>query len=113
MQPGNANPLRTPFNRMTSFITLGSHDLKVAVSRERLIVLRDLIALRQIGIEIILAGEDRLVVDVQSKRERGARSEFDHATLQHGQRTGQAETRRTSVRVWLVAETSCTAAEDL
>ena len=105
--------LRTPLQRMSGFVAFGGHDLEFAVSRERLIVLRDLVTLRQVGIEIVFAREDRSVVDVQTERESRTRAKFDDATIQHRQRAGQTKTRRTGVRVWLVAETRCAAAEDL
>ncbi len=39
---------------------------------DRLLELRDLVALRQIGIEVVLAVENRLVVDLRLQPEAGA-----------------------------------------
>src|SRR5687767_10746278 len=99
MQTRYPDHLRPPFKRMTRLIAFRGHDLELAVGREGLIVLRDLISLRQIGIEVVLAREDRLLVDVQTKRECSARAEFDDAPVQHGQCARQTETDRTSIRV--------------
>jgi hypothetical protein len=43
---------------MACFIAFGGHDFELAVGGKRLIVLRDLITLRQVRIEIILASKD-------------------------------------------------------
>ena len=67
VQTSDPDLFRTPLDGMTGVVTFGGHDLEFAVGRERLIVLRDLIALRQIWIEVILAREDRLLVDVQTE----------------------------------------------
>src|SRR5215216_4893328 len=64
MQTRNPDLLRTPLERMTGFVTLSGQDLEFTVGRKGLIVLRNLITLRQVRIKVILAREDRLVVDV-------------------------------------------------
>ena len=109
----NTDRLRAPLDGMTGLVTLGGHDLEFTVGRERLIVLRDLIALWQVRIEVVLARKDRLVIDLQTKREGRARAELDGAAIQHRQRSRQAKTGRTRVRVRLVAKTRSAAAEDL
>ncbi len=43
-----------------------------AFADDRILVLRDLIALRQVGIEIVLAVEDRTFVDLSLQTEAGA-----------------------------------------
>ena len=43
-----------------------------ALADDRLLVLRDLIALRQVRIEIVLPVEDRFVVDLRLQPEPGA-----------------------------------------
>src|SRR5208337_1732336 len=47
-----------------------SRNLDVAVFGQRLVVLRNLVALGQVGIEVVLAGEDRSLVDPAVKRHR-------------------------------------------
>ena len=66
---------------MARGVAFGSHNLEFAIRRERLIVLRDLITLRQVGIEVILAREDRLLIDPQTKRECGPRAELNGAPV--------------------------------
>src|SRR4029079_9579787 len=45
---------------------------EAAARRQRQLVLRDLVALRQVGIEVVLAREDRRLVDRAAERQRGA-----------------------------------------
>ncbi len=112
MQARDLHGHRPPVVRVAGFVAIGGHDLKGAVCRKRLIVLRDLIALGQVGIKIILAREDRSLVDVQSQRQRCARAEFDRAPIQHRQRARQTETHGTRVRVGRVAKMRRAAAKD-
>ena len=67
---------------------LGSRPLHRALRGERPFVLRDLIALRQIGIEVVLPREDRRLVDGAAERERRANGVVDRAAVQHRQRPG-------------------------
>ena len=53
---------------------------------QRLIVLRNLIALGQIGIKIILARESRECVDAAMHRERGLYRHLDRLPVEHRQR---------------------------
>lgn len=84
-----------------------------AVRGERPIELRDLVALGQVGVEVVLAGEHRLVVHRASQRERGAGGEGDGARVEHGQCARQAEAQRAGVRVRRFTERGRAAAEDL
>ena len=84
-----------------------------AVGRERLVELRDLISLGQIGIEVILAREDRRRVHRAAERERRTHRQLDRALVEHGQRARQREAHRTGVRVRRRAEVRGAAAEDL
>ena len=70
-----------------------------AVLGEGLVELGDLVALGQVGIEVIFAGEDGAFADLAVKGERGQRGEFDGAAIEDGQRTGQAEADRADVGV--------------
>ena len=51
-------------------------DIEPAVDRDRHVVLRDLVVLRHVGIEVVLAGEDRLLghVELQAPPRRAART---------------------------------------
>src|SRR5688572_20982743 len=113
VQPRDPDLLWTPLDGMTRRIAFGSHDLQLTIGGERLIVLRDLITLWQVRIEVVLAREDRLMIDTQPERQCRPSTEFDGATIQDRQRTGQAETRRAGVCVWFITETRCAATEDL
>jgi hypothetical protein len=88
-------------------------DVDEAVLGERLVELRDLIALGEIGIEVIFAGEDRAFADLAMEGERGQRGEFDCAPIQDGQRARQAEADRTDVGIGRRSEAVGAAAEGL
>ena len=88
-------------------------ELDRAAGRERPLVLRDLVALGQVGIEVVLAREDRRRVDRAAERQRGARGELDGAPVQHRQRARQAEADRAERGVRSRAEPRGAAAEDL
>ena len=105
VQTRDLNRHRFPFMRVSSFITISRHDFEGAMGGERLIVLRDLITLRQVGIKIILAREDRTLIDAQAERLRRARTQLNRAPIQNRQSTRQAETYGTGIRVRLVAKT--------
>ena len=81
---------------------------------QRLVVLADLVALGQVGIEVVLAVEDR------ARRELAAEREADHQPrsgsaprVDDRQRPGQAEADRAGVRVRRLAEGQLAAAEHL
>ena len=87
--------------------------LQAAAGRQRLLVLRDLIALGKIGIEVILAREHRALVHVAAERQRRGHGEIDRLAVEHRQRAGQAEAHRAGVRVGRRAKGRRTAAENL
>jgi len=74
-------------------------DLDAAADAERLIELTDLIALRQVGIEVVLAVPLRDFRDLAAEREPGADGQPDRLAIQHGQGARQAEHRRVRERV--------------
>src|SRR5271157_1935556 len=88
-------------------------DLDVSVLGERFVVLRDLIALGQVRIEVILAREDGRFVDLAIQRRRRQHRKLHRPLVQHRQRPRQAEAHWTYVRVWQIAEARRAAAEDL
>ena len=90
-----------------------AHVADAAARRERAIELRDLVALRQVGVEVVLAREDRLLVYVALRRQRRARRELDGAAVQHRQRARIAEANRADMRVRRGTERRRAAAEDL
>ena len=68
-----------------------------ALGRERPVVLGDLVALREVGIEVVLAREDRALVDRAPERQRGLHRQLDRAAVEDRQRAGQAEADRADV----------------
>ncbi len=92
---------------------VGARKRQPSLAGERLVVLGNLIALRQVGIEIILAGKHGLCVDPAAQRERRANRKLDRAPVEHGQRARQPETHRTHRRVRRRAKRRPASAEDL
>ena len=54
-----------------------------AAGRDRLLVLRNLVPLRQVGIEVVLAREDRSRLDRATEREPRADCQFDSPPVQY------------------------------
>jgi hypothetical protein len=82
-------------------------------AREGLLVLRDLISLRQVRIEIVLAREDRRVVDAAAQRERRANGQVHRGPVEDRQHARESEADRADVRVGRRPERGAAAAEDL
>jgi len=88
-------------------------DLQPAFLAERQIILADLIVLRQIGIEVVLAiplGESG---HAAVERQRRLDGKVERAPVHHRQRPRQAETNRAGRRVRRLAKRRATAAEKL
>ncbi len=88
-------------------------DVEKAAGGERQFVLGDLVALGQIGIEIVFAGEPRMLVDRAIEGKRGAHGHLDGALVQNGKRARKAEADGADVSVRRIAEPRGAAAEDL
>ena len=67
--------------------------------RQWAFVLRDLIALWQVGIEVILPREDRQQVNAAVERERGTDGKIDDVLIEHRQRAGESEAHRADLHV--------------
>ena len=80
---------------------------------ERLVVLRNLVSLGQIGIEIILAGKDRSFVDPAIQSHGGEHREFDSLAIQDGQGAGKSQADRADIGVGRIAEMRGAGAKDL
>src|SRR5207248_1604720 len=83
-------------------------DLELAVRRryreptaaaERLVVLGDLVRLRVVGIEVVLAVEDGALRDLALEREAELDAVLDRCAVRHRQRAGERETDGARVRV--------------
>jgi len=68
---------------LASGVRLRRRHLDISLFGQRLVVLRNLVALGQVGIEIILAGEDRCFVDAAVESHRGQRGELYRLAVQH------------------------------
>src|SRR6476620_6559002 len=112
VQACNRDRLNLPFDRVPRLISFGRHDLELAVCGKRPVILRDLITLRKVRVEVILAGKNRFVVYVKPESEGRARAELHRATIQHGKSARQTQTDRASVFIRLIAKSSRAATED-
>ena len=81
-------------------------------SAKRLVVLRNLITLGQIGIKIILAREDRCLINAAAQRHRRQYREIYRLTIQYWQRSGKAEANRANVSIWWIAKARGARAEN-
>src|SRR5262249_7448479 len=91
----------------------GSGDFDGAEFREGLVILRDLVALGKVGVEIVFSRENRSLVDAAAQRHSSERGKLNGAAIQNRHRTGQSQTHRAYVGVWLRAEGSRAGAENL
>src|SRR5262249_59689309 len=88
-------------------------DAEVAVLRERLLVLADLIVLRHVGVVVVLAREAIVGVDRAVDGQRRLDTELDRAPVDHGQGPRHALTDGTGLGVGRGAEGGGAAAEHL
>src|SRR3954453_22852478 len=84
-----------------------------AATAERRFVLADLVALRQVGVEVVLAGEDGLVCYPAVEGEPEAYRHLDRTEVRDGQRPGIREADRAGVRFLGAAVLELAAAEHL
>ena len=88
-------------------------DDDLALADDRALVLADLIALRQIGIEVVLAVEDRIEIDLRLQPEPGADGLRDAAFVDHRQHAGHGGIDQAHMGVGLAAELGRGAGEQL
>jgi hypothetical protein len=75
----------------TDDLLLASYgDGQTAVARQRLLVLRDLIALGQVGVEITLAGENAGASDIAIEGQGDAQGKLDGIAVDDGQYAGHS-----------------------
>ena len=91
VQPGDAYTLACPSL---------ARDVDVAVFGQRLVILRNLVALGQIGIEVVLAREDGGLADAAVQCHRGADGVFDRFAIQHRKGSRESQAYRADVRIW-------------
>src|SRR5881394_2266030 len=88
-------------------------DADRAALHDRAFVLADLVALRQVGIEVVLAREDRARVDLCADGEAEADRVLDRALVHHRKDAGQCDVDRRGLRIGLRAEGSGCGGKDL
>jgi hypothetical protein len=87
--------------------------MRQAAARDhRQLVLADLVALGQIGVEVVLAREDRARGDRAADGQAEADGAFDGAAVEHRQHAGQGDVHRAGLRVRRRAEGGRRAGED-
>ena len=84
-------------------IRIDLHD-HLALADDRLVELGDLVALRQVGVEIVLAGEDRALVDLRLQPETGAHGLGDAFLVDHRQHARHRRVDKADMVVRLAAE---------
>src|SRR5436190_71979 len=77
------------------------------------VVLADLVALGEVGIEVVLAVEDGSRRGLAAERQPDHQAELDRSLVHDRQAAGMTEADRAGVRVRLVAEGELAAAEHL
>ncbi len=88
-------------------------DLDRALAHDRVLELRDLIALRQIGVEVVLAVEHRAQVDLGVEAKTGAHRLLHAALVDHGQHAGHGGVDQRHLGVGIGAERGRCAGEEL
>src|SRR5262249_44825813 len=88
-------------------------EVELAMLAQRLVVLRDLVALRQVGIEIVLAIEFRLLANATAEPESGLDGEIERVLVQYRQYAGLRGADRADSRIGNAAESDFTSAEQL
>ena len=84
-----------------------------ALADDRLIVLGNLVALRQIGIKVVLAGKDRAMVDRRLQPEPGAHRLFDTFLVDHRQHARHGRIDQADMVVRFAAEFARSAGKQL
>ena len=104
VQARNADALRPAVRR---------RHLNPAMLSQRLVELRNLVALGQVGIEVVLPRENRPLAHLAVDRQRSQRGKLHRLGIQHRQRAGQPQAHRANVGVGRGAKLVGTAAKRL
>ena len=94
-------------------LAVGGRQRHLPVHAEGLVVLGDLVALRQVGIEVVLAVEDRALGDLAAEAEAEQHRHLDRALVRHGQRSRVRQAHRARAGVLGRAVLELAAAEHL
>src|ERR687891_137915 len=79
-------------------------DVEIAFLADRKLILADLVALGQVGIEVVLAGEDALAGDGAVSRQAGLHRIFDRFAVQNRKHAGQSQANFAGVGVGRTAK---------
>ena len=90
--------------QMHRFFNIAHHDRQRATLHHRQFVLADLVALRQIRIEIILARKNRPRTDGSADRKTKTNGTLNGPAIQYRQHAGQRDINRTGLRIRTRAE---------
>ena len=90
-----------------------AHVAELPAPAQGLVVLRDLVALGEVGIEVVLAVEDRPRRELRAQRGSDHQPEVDRSRVGDRQAPGQPEAHRAGARVRRLAEGELAAAEHL
>ena len=104
MQPLDADPHRLAVRHV---------DRDLALADDRRFILADLVALRQVGIKIVLPVEHRLQIDPRLQPEPGTHRLADAFGIDHRQHAGHGGIDQRDMRVGLAAEFGRGAREQL
>lgn len=77
----------------------GDDEFELAVSSDRVALLSDLIALRHVRVEVVLAIERAELADLTAEREAGLDRQSNGLLVQNGQRTGERTVEVRDVRI--------------
>ena len=91
----------------------GARHCQGAADAERQVVLGDLVALRVVGVEVVLPAEDRARGDLGAEREAELDRPLDRRAIRDGERAGMGQADRAGARVLGRAEAGLAAAEHL
>src|SRR5579863_3737902 len=102
-----------PLDADGSALTAGQLDHHLALADYRRLVLADLVALRQIRIEIVLAVEDRAQIDLRIQAKPGPYSLFDAFLVDHRQHARHRRIDQRDMGIGLAAELRRSSREQL
>jgi len=80
--------------------TIRHVQVEIAALADGLVELGDLVALRQIGVEVVLAVKVRNRIDLRVHRGCQQRTFMDSCAVQHGQHSGHAGADRANIGIW-------------
>src|SRR5208282_6756046 len=95
------------------FLSTPTADFYISKLSQRLVILRNLVALGQIGIEVILARKNRSLIDTAIQSQRRPSGELDGFAVQHRQSPRHPQAHGTNIGVGRSPEARRARAEDL